>query len=127
MNGKIPKLRGGRHVQAYPEVLDSPESKALSKTAQLLLFRLTMKCDPHSRNGEIAYSVRQAAEDCGVKEKTASRAFDELQHAGFIDLARWYPKNERKAREWRLTFFPSANGKQPSDNWKGWHTKNSEA
>ncbi|PAU78624.1 hypothetical protein CK501_13095 [Halovibrio salipaludis] len=127
MSGKIPRLRGGRYVQAYPEVLDSPESKALSKVAQLLLFRLTVKCDPHSRNGRIAYSVRQAAEECRVREKTASAAFDELQDAGFIDLAMVYPRNERKAREWRLTFFPSPNGKQPTDDWKGWHTNNFEA
>ena len=109
----------GGFAQAHIEVFDSPECKALTTQAQLLLFRLLLKCNPPDRNGHLAYSVDQAAADCRIDRKTARHKFKELQQAGFIDIAKVYPNNQRKATEYRLTFFPSPNGKQPTDDWKG--------
>lgn len=122
MSGNLKNQRKhgkGGFAQAHIEVFDSPECKALSKEAQLVLFRLLLKCNPPSRNGELAYSINQVAADCRIDRATARAKFKELQRAGFIEQARVYPKNQRKATEYRLTFFPSANGKQPTDDWKG--------
>lgn len=116
---KFRRLRsGGPYIQAYPEVLDSPELKALNNSAQLLLFRMHMKLLHTDWNGLLAYSRNQAAEECRIDRKTATKAFQTLQNHGFIECM-WRPqKNERKARLWRLTFLATPDGREPTDEWR---------
>lgn len=67
-------------------MMEEPAWRALSCTAQALYpwLRLEWKGAQANNNGQIRFSVKQAAERLGVAGNTAMRAFHDLQAKGFI-------------------------------------------
>jgi hypothetical protein len=66
-------------------------------------------------NGRISMSMRDLAEAIGSANHAANiAALRELEHTGFLAVTR-YPKGQRKANDYRLTFVSSGpNGEQPA-------------
>jgi DNA-binding transcriptional MocR family regulator len=104
-------------------MLTSPAYRALSCPARCLLEEF-QRIFRHGRNGELRISTRRASELLGVSEPTASNAFHELASHGFLVLTNDERWQERKTREWRLTFEHSNNGSAPTDEWKRWTPEN---
>lgn len=69
-------------------------------------------------NGRIALSTRDLAEAIGsANHKANIAALHELERAGFITVTARYPKGQRKANEYRLTFISyGPNGEHPATN-----------
>lgn len=106
---KAKKVLSG-HFTAMPHyILDGAAYKALSPLARCIYWHLHRLAGINGeKNGELFYSVRNAADDHGVANNTANRAFDELQAKGFITPERiGYLGIEGcgKATTWRLTHF----------------------
>lgn len=112
-----PRFQGG-FVMRYRKMLDSEAYRSLSCEARCLLEEFQRIYHPN-HNGKLSISTRKAKELLGVSEPTAGQAFYELASCGFIALTRNELWQERKARQWRLTFEPSA-GHQPTDEWMRW-------
>ena len=66
--------------------MEEPAWRALSTTAQALYpwLKLGWKGPDANNNGQIRFSVRQAAEAMGVTPNTAMAAFHDLQAKGFV-------------------------------------------
>ena len=89
------------------DVVRSEQGQALSPKAGWLLVGLFDRYNGRN-NGEIVFSARQAKEWLKCSSMTAHRAFDELEHAGFIEAVErgsFDVKSGRgRATTWRLTF-----------------------
>jgi DNA-binding transcriptional MocR family regulator len=72
-----------RHVRLHHWMMEQSAWKSLSAVARALYVELASRYIG-SNNGQIVYSVRQAAAALKVSKDTASRAFEELQKRGFI-------------------------------------------
>ncbi|MEJ1378786.1 MAG: hypothetical protein RPU32_12550 [Candidatus Sedimenticola sp. (ex Thyasira tokunagai)] len=68
----------------------------------------------------MSISTKHAKKLLNVSEPTASKAFYELVDHGFLVLTEGELWQERRAREWRLTFEPGVNNREPTDEWKRW-------
>lgn len=111
-----------RFVQLPHKLLHSSAYRALSPNARSLLVEL-ISIFNGSNNGSIYLSVRDGAARLGVVDtNAASRAFDELQHMGFIALckeASFHIKaaESSRARTWRLTWL-STPGRAPTNEYR---------
>jgi DNA-binding transcriptional MocR family regulator len=110
--------RKGGYIQKHEEWLSSPAYRDLSLLGRCLLEEFQRVHRP-GRNGKLVLSVRTAADLLNVSTDTASKAFHELAEHGFIDLVTGEYWQERKAREWKLT-FEQMNAREPTDDWKHW-------
>lgn len=110
--------RTGGYIRRYEELLKSPAYRDLSCPARCLLEEFQRIYRP-SRNGKLSISTKDAAELLGVAESTASRAFHSLVSHGFLKLVKGELWQQRKAREYRLTFEPHE-GREPTDDWAKW-------
>jgi len=81
----------------------SPAWRTLSPNAKAIYLEILLRFDG-GNNGEISYSVRES-EEIGIGRNAASLALKELQHRGFIVIAREssFTLKTREARCWRLT------------------------
>jgi len=112
------KRKGGYFIR-YEVLLKSPAYRDLKPAARCLLEEFQRKYRP-GRQGRLSISVKNAAELVGVTKSTISKAFYELESHGFIKLTRGELWQQRKAREWRLTYEITADWKQPTDEWQSW-------
>ncbi len=109
-----------RFARLDHRILASNAYRSLTPNSRSLLVELIMLSNGEN-NGSLYLSVRDAAHRLGVADLTAaSRAFDELQSLGFIEMtqdAHYNVKasNTSRARCWRLTWLPGPGRKQP--NW----------
>lgn len=110
--------RSGSYVRLYEEVLGSPAYRDLTPAARSLLLEFLRIFRP-ARNGALSISIVNCARLIRVNKDTAGRAFRELAEHGFIVMTQGEWWQERKAREWRLTFEESG-GQEPTDDWKRW-------
>ena len=110
--------RPGGFFPVCREWFNSEAFRDLSLTARCLLFEFQNVHQP-DRNGYLSISVANAARRLGVDPKTARKPFHELAEHGFIALTRGEYWQERKAREWRLTFY-GCHGKEATDEWRFW-------
>lgn len=99
---------GGRFTMLQHKMLESPAYRSLNPNSRALLVELAMM-ENGKNNGLMFLSVRDAAARIGVScRKTAGRAFDELEAAGFIaesGAAVFARRGEgSRARSWRLTW-----------------------
>lgn len=118
---KPPENRIRRPDGYFPvcrEWFNSEAFRDLSLTARCLLHEFQNVHQP-GRNGYLSISVMSAAKRLSVDPKTARKPFHELAEHGFIALTKGEYWQERKAREWRLTFY-GCNGKEPTDEWRFW-------
>lgn len=98
-------------------LLKSKEVISLSPNAFRLMTCLQMYYYPDK--GKADLSVRQAASLIGATDKTANKAFKELQQKGFIEVATessFAPKGQNRATGWRLTWCDTAT-KKASNYW----------
>ena len=116
--GKKLPTRGKGFNRMCRVVFDSPAYRDLSLVARALLDEFIHIYRPE-RNGTLSISVKNAAKRLNCNERTAIKAFRELMTHGFIVLIEGHYWQQRKAREWRLTFEP-CNGREPTDDWEHW-------
>lgn len=78
--------RGEHFTKMIRTTMEEPAWRALPPTAQALYpwLKLEWRGPDANNNGKIRMSVRQAADRLGVNQKTAARAFHDLQAKGFI-------------------------------------------
>ncbi len=67
-----------RHVRLYHHVLNSQAWLALSAPARVVYIEI-FRLYNGANNGQLALSVRTAAERCRIAKDTAARAFKELE------------------------------------------------
>jgi hypothetical protein len=113
-----------RFLRRTLEMLDSPAYRDLKPADRCLLEEFQRIFMPH-RNGALSISTRNAMIRLNVSEPTAIKAFKNLETHGFIVLMKGQLWQQRKAREWRLTFEP-CNGREPTDEWRGWRKSPTE-
>jgi len=101
------------------EIFDSPAYRDLTTTERCLLHEFQRICYPLDRNGRLSISVKRAMELLGCSKVSAINAFQSLHSHGFLRLKRGAIWQERKAREWQLTFMP-VGFREPTDDWKSW-------
>ncbi len=111
--------RKGSYIRKWEEILASPAYRDLSPADRCLLEEFQRIYRP-GRNGRLSISTRKAVELLNVSEPTAIKAFHALEDHGFLRLAKGHYWQERKAREWRFTFEPGSNNKEPTDEWRNW-------
>lgn len=106
-------LANGRNVCerfiALPHyMIRSPAWLTMSAAAKALLIQVWSRHNGMN-NGEIAYSVREAAA-IGLAKSVTARAFAELVERGFLSVGRASTFNlkTKEARTWRLTAEPTA-------------------
>ncbi|MDF1529947.1 MAG: hypothetical protein P1R74_12555 [Sedimenticola sp.] len=114
--------RDGGYIRKWEEILSSPAYRALKPVARCLLEEFQRIYRP-GRNGSLSISLKQAQVLVNAGETAVMEAFKQLSANGFIVLTRGELWQQRMAREWRLTFEPYANGREPSDDWRLWTPK----
>ena len=106
----------GGFVGLPRRVFDSDEYRSLSLTARCLLDELQNIFRPE-RNGRLVLSNSNAAMRLGVSPKTITKAYNELQNKGFIELNEDSYWRKKQAREWRIT-YEICDRREPTDEWK---------
>jgi len=114
--------RPNGYIHKWEQILSSPAYRDLKPAARCLLEEFQRIYRP-GRNGKLSISTKRAAELINISEPTASKAFYELVEHGFLVLTEGHLWQERRAREWRLTFELGANNREPTDEWMDWKPK----
>nr|CAA6811329.1 MAG: Unknown protein [uncultured Thiotrichaceae bacterium] len=109
---------GVHYLKLYDNLIESPAYRDLSTAARALLIEFARLYRP-ARNGGLSISTRKAIELLGVSKSTADRVFHELAAHGFIKLKSNESWQERKAREWAVTWEP-VQKKEPTNEWMQW-------
>jgi hypothetical protein len=113
-----------RHVRLYHYLLKSPAWQELSANARSIYIEISRRyAGDGSNNGNIPYSVREAAASLRIGKSTAGRAIEELQKNGFIVMAKpgAFSLKTRHATEWRLTEFPcDVTGQSATKDFMRW-------
>ncbi len=93
-----------RHVRLYHWMLNSPAWQALSPGARSLLIEVWARHNGQN-NGEISFSVREAAKNLRVSKDTAAKWFHELEEKGFLKARRRgsFHWKGSKATTWEVT------------------------
>jgi hypothetical protein len=98
--------RKDRYFALHHFMLRTDAWRALSAPARAVYIQIGFRYDGFN-NGRIAFSVRDAASECGLAKNTAGKAFRELVDLGFIEETRHgaLSRKTRIASEWRMTAF----------------------
>ncbi len=109
-----------RHVRLYHWLLDCPAWRALSPGASRLLIEVWKRHNGQN-NGQISYSVREAAVALGCTRNTASKRFHELEDKGFLKTRRRgsFDCKVRHATTWEVT-AERCDDKAASKDFMGW-------
>lgn len=112
------KRSNGQFLALPYEYIRHPAWRKLSSDAWRVLIEMHLGFHGHN-NGDISFSVRQAADCLHSGKGRASRAINELELAGFIVCTKGSSFNmkSRMAKTWRLTMQPNPDGHTPHD-WK---------
>jgi hypothetical protein len=108
--------RGGVIVTPL-RLIKSPIYQNLIPQAKVLMMLLQI----HWRNDKpVDYGIREAAEKIPCSEKTASKAFNQLQERGFItcmEQSFFSSRTQSKSRGWRLEWLPYKD-RPPANTWE---------
>ena len=107
--------RGGGFFLLPHCLLNSDAFRTLAPRDVKLLLVL---CAKHNgfNNGEIGLGFREMAELMDSRNNAANgRSLCRLMERGFVALETDHPRGKRLAREYRLTFVPTANGEATND------------
>ena len=111
----------GRFVKLSHHLLKSPAYCSLSTGARSLLIEVWLRHNGVN-NGEITYSVREAAERLGCGKDTAAKWFQELEEKRFLKARQRgsFTYKARHATEWEITAEPYRNKPASKDfmRWK---------
>lgn len=112
--------RGGK-ITVCGAFIRSENYITLSTNARALMPLLQL----HWKNEKLVdYGVREAAKNLCCSEKTARKAFDQLEERGYIvceEYAYFNSKLGSKTRSWRLTWLPF-NYNKPTNDWENWQS-----
>ncbi len=122
LRGKKPgrgQDRKGRSKRTAPFImllhwmLNSPAWRSLSLPARCLLLEVWQRYNGQN-NGEIAFSVREAARALGVGKNTPTKLFRELEDKGFLKARQRgsFHWKGGEATTWELTMEPC--GEKPA-------------
>lgn len=108
--------RGG--VIIFPlRMIKSSTYQNLTPQAKVLMTLLHI----HWRNDKLVdYGIREAVDKIPCSDKTASKAFKQLQVRGFITCIEesfFSSRTQSKARGWRLEWLPF-NDRPPANTWE---------
>ena len=117
---KNPHANNGQFAGIPILLIKHPVWGALDPAAVTVLLGICARYKGY-RNGEIAFSCREAADFANISKNTAARAFRRLQDLGIIKCVTESNFDCRKklAREWALTYQP-VNNKPPTNEWKNY-------
>ena len=123
-NAKGRTLGQARHVRLYHWLLKSSAWRSLSLPARCLLIEVWTRYNGQN-NGEIAYSVREAAKALGVGKNTAHRAFQQLEANGFLKARRRgsFHWQGGLATTWEITAEPCGDNRASKD-FMSWRPEN---
>jgi len=110
------KRRGGVIVMPI-FMLNSEAYLALTSYSRSLLVLMQIHWYKYK---PVDYGVREAAVKMSCNERTARKAFDQLQELGFIECMEqsvFRSRTQSKARSWRLTWMPYKE-REPTDDWR---------
>ena len=122
MADKSRQKKEPRHIRLYHSIMDSEAYRHLSGNALKVLLAL-VRVDNGTRNGQIAYSYRRAADDTGLSPRTCLRCLEELQEKGFIVCTQKgsFSRKVQHASLWRYTWQAWPEGKKgPSRDFEKW-------
>jgi hypothetical protein len=107
----------GRFIKRLAAFIKSPAYKAMSGSALKLLDHFELRFTGQN-NGEIHFSIRDAARLLGVSTNKAHECFRELQKFGAIRISEpsWFNRKDRHASTWFVTFYEP--GGWPLLKWK---------
>ena len=106
------------YLKLNDSLIESSAYRDLSTAARALLIEFARIYRP-TRNGGLSISTRKAIEWLGISKNTADKVFYELAAHGFIKLKSNESWQERKAREWAVTWEP-LHQKEPTNEWMQW-------
>ena len=107
---------------ALPEsILLSPAYRDLKPPARALLVEFLLIYRP-SRNGRLTITEADAQMKINSSEKVAARAFYELMEHGFLKLFVGHSWQNKKGREFSITFNP-VNSHEPANDYLRWKRK----
>lgn len=104
----------------------SPAFRALSVYAKALYpqIKLEWRPVPYNNNGEIQFTVSQAADFLGCHKETARKALHDLQRKGFLqisEIANLGPIGKAKGHFYEITELALPNAKFPTEIYLGWN------
>ena len=115
----LPFDKRGGVIMVRSDMIKSPVYRSLMPPAKVLMTELQL----HWSNSKLVdYGIREAVEKIPCSDKTASKAFNQLQERGFITCIEpsfFSSRTQSKARGWRLEWLPY-NSKAPSNTWENW-------
>ena len=127
MGNKHRGVKAPRHVRLYHWMLNTSAWQTLGVVARSLYIELASRYHG-SNNGQIIFSVRQAAKALKTSKDTAARAFEELQRFGFIVVQKKGGFNLKElkgqATEWRLTEFGCGSNPIATKDFAKWSEGN---
>ena len=129
---KRPNKRGrsrnvpGGFFQINRYIFRCPAWRSLKPQARVIYIELTARFNG-TNNGQIALSVRDAAQRCNIAKDTAGRALQELIEKGFIAIVTGgsFGFKLRHATEYRLTDHPYGEDRATKE-FMIWRPENSE-
>jgi DNA-binding transcriptional MocR family regulator len=112
-----------RFVRLDHRMIQSKAWRSLDGNARAIYVELAMLYRG-TNNGQIGFSVRQAARAIQVSTATAARAMVHLQNRGFIvAVTKGHFDRKRQATRWRLTEFDcDVTGQPASRDFETWIT-----
>ena len=115
--------RGNRkHVAIYEDMQRTEAWRTLKPSPRALYVEIKRRFYG-SNNGQILLSYRDAAKLLNVSHNTVGRWFKELERRGFIVcMQRHYlgPSGVGKTSHWRLTEWPTPDGKAATNEFRKW-------
>ena len=123
--GRSRNVPGG-FVQINRYMLWSPAWHSLKPPARAIYIELAARFNG-SNNGQIALSVRDAAQRCHIAKDTAGRTLQELIEKGFIAIVTRgnFGYKLRHATEYRLTDYKYRD-ESPTKDFMSWRPENLE-
>lgn len=122
MADKFRRKKEPKHIRLYASITGSEAWRHLSGNAIKVLLALVAR-DDGTRNGNISFSVREAAEAANLSPHTAKRCLQELVELGFIRCTQKgaFSRKVSHASLWRYTWAAWPDGKQgPTRDFEKW-------
>lgn len=122
MADKRRQKREPKHLRLYASVTNSEAWKHLSGNAVKVLLALVAR-DDGTRNGNIGFSCREAADATMISARTCWRCLVELEEKGFIACTEkgGFSRKVSHATLWRYTWAAWPDGKKgPTREFEKW-------
>lgn len=119
---KFSRGKSPRHVRIFHSMMETDAWRAASGNSIKVLLALVRK-DNGERNGQLAFSCREAADLTGLSVRTCQRCLKELERLGFIRCTEKGAFNRKTlhASLWRYTWQAWPEGKMgPTRDYEKW-------